>query len=108
MSYPHTDTGTPLIVSIQNLDGTAYDLTLASAITLVGRVVGTDRAVSLLGSVYGSAVNGQAQFLPIGTLFNPEDLRRKSVTIEFRVKWMSGGLQYWSLSTFKREIEVFP
>lgn len=107
MTYNSTDTGATLIVSLVNADGTARDLTAATAITLVGVVVGTDKSVTRTGAIYGTATNGQCSFTPMGTIYTPTAPRYRA-TLEFYVKWTQGGLQYWSLQSFRRDIVVFP
>lgn len=101
------DAGTDLVVTLLEPDGTAFDLTGATSISLEGRLVGGETTISLPGVIFGTATNGQVAVENVGTAYTPAAARPRA-TFECRVKWTQSAEQFWSLGSFLISIVKFP
>lgn len=97
--FVYGDEVTALPLHFTDASGNDYNLTGASAITLVGRTLEGEN-VTLSGTVQGSATLGDVDFAAPGTAVNPGARSRAQVL--FRVKWTVGGDLKWTpaLGTF--------
>jgi hypothetical protein len=100
------DTGTDVVVPLKDENGAAFDMTGATAITLVCRSAQRD-VFSVAGTIVGSAVDGVVSFEDVALAFTPTR-QRPLVHFEGEVKWTQGGETHYSRDRVRFAIELFP
>ena len=105
-TFVYGDTGTDLILTIEDEDGVVIDLTGATAIALVCRSAGRDVG-EIEGSISGAPELGVLLFEDVGTAFTPTSSRPR---LDFvgRVRWSQSGELHYTRDAVKFAIELFP
>ena len=99
---------TDLQISLKNVDGTAFDLTGATAITLVMKPTKPGAAVELSGSISGSATLGVVLVTAPGADTGANPGARGTIDFDARLKWTQSANVYWGRYGVKVSVEVFP
>ena len=102
------DTGTDVVISLKDKDGTAVDVTGASSIYLKMVPVGGGTTVSVTGAIYGTATNGQFSFEDVANSVAQPSVTRPRTIYECRVTWVKSAETYWSAQAFRIPVVRFP